>query len=129
MLIVSIHARVRAGDMRLFLHRDLVLTFQSTPACERATVRGKAAPHLRCFNPRPRASGRPDPKAHCGARAVSIHARVRAGDDCPYVAWSPYIDVSIHARVRAGDPDKHIRHQHGDVSIHARVRAGDHAAR
>ena len=146
---VSIHARVRAGDFRLvFLRLTLVsfnprprasgrlavalavalrvALFQSTPACERAT----------CFQ-----------SPNCQDHLVSIHARVRAGDDRGQrpahrrVSFNPrprasgrpaisdaiaaYADVSIHARVRAGDATCTIAGGSATVSIHARVRAGD----
>ena len=78
---------------------------------------------------------------------VSIHARVRAGDD-GIRQRAALVDVSIHARVRAGDvpgkmsgalssefqstpaceratTDTQLGLMFWQVSIHARVRAGD----
>ena len=102
--VVSIHARVRAGDAAIprentcttgfnprprasgrhgLVILDLIdVKFQSTPACERATRSSSAWAPWRCgFNPRPRASGR---RLWCrcsmSVSPVSIHARVRAGD-------------------------------------------------
>ena len=86
--------------------------------------------------------------AGAGPVAVSIHARVRAGDHYAMACWPraqrfnprprasgrhgqscearPQAAVSIHARVRAGDRGPlYFLLGAGRVSIHARVRAGD----
>ncbi len=105
--------------------------FQSTPARERATAIACLISWLRCcFNPRPPASGRPRKtdkkegrrpfqstpareratvrqKVKADKKAVSIHARPRAGDR-PVRCHCPGRPVSIHARPRAGDlQDRH----------------------
>ena len=170
--LVSIHARVRAGDAGPWPRAGFV-SFQSTPACERATATFRACdragsrfnPRPRAsgrlvpcnvattrdnsFNPRPRASGRlPDPRDQLTVRAVSIHARVRAGDmTLMPPRWQP---ESFNPRPRAsGRPwlryssqkpsrfqstpaceratfEPALNAESTKVSIHARVRAGDH---
>jgi len=167
--------------------------FQSTPACERATMLGVTSVGVSAsFNPRPRASGRPKPGALAvwprgfqstpaceratiemgqdeGPKSVSIHARVRAGDETRRKALRA--SASFNPRPRAsGRPNRRfqsssfwsfnprprasgrrmvccnlcsssvfqstpaceratqgssLREMTTDVSIHARVRAGD----
>ena len=77
--------------------------FQSTPACVRATPQGDTVPER---------------------DAVSIHARVCAGDDVCQSVWQRQ-RVSIHARVCAGDQPVRYGSYLWHVSIHARVCAGD----
>ena len=127
---------------------DRSTVFQSAPACERATSRRSELRNRRwCFNPRPRASGRPTANAGRPSTAVSIRARVRAGDTRRPRSRPLAGHVSIRARVRAGDtslrmaiayacfnprprasgrrrPCKCLATSYG-VSIRARVRAGD----
>ena len=106
---VSIRARVRAGDAA------------SPLGC---------AVQSRRFNPRPRASGRPASRRGAGPSPASFNPRPRASGRrgrriAPIGLWRG-VAVSIRARVRAGDGWL-TRYGVDDpaVSIRARVRAGD----
>src|SRR5438128_474452 len=80
-MVVSIHARPRAGDANI----------ANTP------------PSFDGFNTPPPASGRPHSCFRAPTRPpVSIPARPRAGDHVQNTKDSP-CNVSIHARPRAGD--------------------------
>ena len=104
--VVSIRARVRAGDVSAANVRSRhYMQFQSAPACERATRLVAAADATyNCFNPRPRASGR---LGHS-----TLHSRCRVFQSAPACERATacrsrlHVDrkaVSIRARVRAGD--------------------------
>ena len=124
--MVSIRARVRAGDPSMVCARPAKTMFQSAPACERATPRrgsqfsrqsvvsirarvraGDFALQMHawtirgCFNPRPRASGR--------RRCTT--------------ALQPFIAVSIRARVRAGDRRRSSRRTASRACFNPRPRA------
>ena len=173
--------RPRASGRQVRAHGFVCHVFQSAPACERATRQGLAdTPVVQpvsirarvragdsalvagldrseaCFNPRPRASGRP---ASCRPNSATKHGfnpRPRASGrryrSCAARHWSTR--VSIRARVRAGDglhraspvdrgrcfnprprasgrPERRTSCSDAAirVSIRARVRAGDRLER
>ena len=123
---VSIHARVRAGDLPAIASVTVSVPFQSTPACERATpvnvwlaktvsfqstpaceraTRKLVARRQRgdSFNPRPRASGR---LSRRWSEPVSEPFQSTPACERATRVQRPHqrlVGVSIHARVRAGD--------------------------
>ena len=99
------------------------MTFQSAPACERAT-RCWHCNIWRCFNPRPRASGRPSPS--CVQTVAPAAMRFQSAPACEratmrVVAWTSANNVSIRARVRAGD--RAVRAHHECNGFNPRPRA------
>ena len=148
---VSIHARVRAGDAAATSSSDQFSSFnprprasgrqtpratprttplfQSTPACERATRQ----PDHRVCQPEFQSTPACERATHVEAVAidvghVSIHARVRAGDE-PYDT-SGTTPACFNPRPRASGrlQQGFFTAHHFIVSIHARVRAGDRPA-
>ena len=129
-IVVSIHARTRAGDSLWLSITTPHEWFQSTPARVRATCpTAIASTASSSFNPRPHACGRRSFITPFAFQvAVSIHARTRAGDLPPQVSRGsrPCFNPRPHACGRPCRERGRSRWQR--VSIHARTRAGDASA-
>jgi len=128
----------------MLLHKLCLIEFQSTPPRGGRRPQKVLLPHLRRFNPRPRAGG--DPIYH--ARPVLLRCfnpRPRAGGDVPELATKGYnsefqstpprggrhaccgsrmfwFDVSIHAPARGATMWARVFGRRSIVSIHAPAR-------
>jgi len=125
-LLVSIHARSRAGDSASEV--PCLSAPVSIHARSRAgdTGRRGLVHSPTCFNPRPLTSGRPcQAWAMMSTPMVSIHARSRAGDHA-FQMKAPLQKCFNPRPLTSGRPASPPRRRRPHlVSIHARSRAGD----
>ena len=123
---VSIRAPVRGGDVCFLENGEGEGSFRSAPPCEGATTVSVVTVAARgCFDPRPRARGRRQPRIAPDRLVVFRSAPPCEGATGDQGSGLAGVGVSIRAPVRGGDQRVQQAILRHPVSIRAPVRGGD----